>query len=99
MKTGDEIAIDLEPGKTMVLRFLTGSEAHPDGNRTVFFELNGQPREADIRDKSLRSAVPERTKADPAKPGHVGAPIPSTATQWAREFNHQSPQAERLVGV
>jgi pyruvate carboxylase len=97
MKTGDEIAIDLEPGKTMVLRFLTVSEAHPDGNRTVFFELNGQPREVDIRDKSLRSAVAERTKADPAKPGHVGAPIPGMVASVAVELNQQVAKGDRLL--
>src|SRR5260370_7943586 len=97
MKTGDEIAIDLEPGKTMVLRFLTVSEAHPDGNRTVFFELNGQPREVDIRDKSLRSAVAERTKADPAKPGHVGAPIPGMVASVAVEQNQQVAKGDRLL--
>ena len=39
------IAVELEPGKTLVVKFLTVGEPHPDGTRTVFFELNGQPRE------------------------------------------------------
>ena len=45
MKTGDEITVELEPGKIMVVKFLTVGELRPDGQRTVFFELNGQPRE------------------------------------------------------
>ena len=32
-------------GKTLIIKFLTIGEPHPDGTRTVFFELNGQPRE------------------------------------------------------
>ena len=57
MKTGDEIAVELEPGKTLVVKFLTVGEPHPDGYRTVFFELNGQPREVKVRDKSLEVKV------------------------------------------
>jgi pyruvate carboxylase len=97
MKTGDEIAIVLEPGKTLVLRFLTVSEARPDGHRTVFFELNGQPREVDIRDKSLRTAVAERAKADPNKPGHVGAPIPGMVASVTVELNRDVAKGDRLL--
>ena len=32
-----------------MVKLLTVSEAHPDGTRIVFFELNGQPREVKIR--------------------------------------------------
>ena len=44
MKSGEEITVDLEPGKSLVIKFWTISEPNPDGQRTVFFELNGQPR-------------------------------------------------------
>ena len=45
MEHGEEITAEIEPGKTLVIKFLTVGEPHPDGKRTVFFELNGQPRE------------------------------------------------------
>jgi len=89
MQTGDEITVDLEPGKTLVIKFLTVSEGRPDGHRTVFFELNGHPREVDIRDKSLQTSVAERAQADPSKPGHVGAPIPGMVGSIAVELNQQ----------
>jgi pyruvate carboxylase len=97
MQTGEEIAVDLEPGKTLVIKFLTLSEPHPDGRRTVFFELNGQPREVDIRDKVLRTTVAERPKADPGKPGHVGAPIPGMVGAVAVELNQQVAKGDRLL--
>ena len=53
MERGEEIAVELEPGKTLIIKFLTVGEPHPDGTRTVFFELNGQPREVNVRDRSL----------------------------------------------
>src|SRR5205823_15135803 len=97
MKTGEEITIDLEPGKTLVLRFLTVSEPRADGHRTVFFELNGQPREVDIRDRSLRTAVAERAKADPSKPGQVGAPIPGMVGAIAVEVGQSVSKGDRLL--
>ena len=54
MEKGDEIAVELEPGKTLVIKFLTVGEPHPDGTRTVFFELNGQPREVTMRDRAWK---------------------------------------------
>ncbi|HMC60815.1 MAG TPA: pyruvate carboxylase subunit B, partial [Candidatus Solibacter sp.] len=44
MQRGDDIAVELEPGKALAIKFLTVGEPHHDGTRTVFFELNGQPR-------------------------------------------------------
>jgi pyruvate carboxylase len=51
-------------------------EPHADGKRTVFFELNGQPREVEVVDRSLASSVIETPKADPNDPNQVAAPLP-----------------------
>jgi len=75
-----EITVELEAGKVLIIRLLTVGEPRPDGMRTVFFELNGQPREVEIRDKSIKEAAPARRKADPAQPGQVGAPIPGAVS-------------------
>ena len=80
MQSGDEIAVDIEPGKTLVIKFLTISEPNPDGRRTVFFELNGQPREAVVRDESLKEAVPAHPRISPGEPGQVGPPSPGVIT-------------------
>jgi pyruvate carboxylase len=97
MKPGEEIAVDLEPGKTLVVKFLSMSEPHPDGHRTVFFELNGQPREVVVRDRSLRVQTRTQPKADPANPGHVGAPIPGAITTLAVELNQEVKKGDRLL--
>jgi pyruvate carboxylase len=76
---------------------LTVSEPRSDGRRTVFFELNGQPREVDISDKSLRTAVVERAKADPGKPGHVGAPIPGMVASVTVQLNQTVAKGDRLL--
>jgi len=77
----DEVTVDLEPGKTIIIRLLTVDEPRPDGMRSVFFELNGQPREIEVRDKSFKEvAANTRRKANPANIGEVAAPIPGAVT-------------------
>jgi pyruvate carboxylase len=97
MQRGDEIAVELEPGKALVIKFLTVGEPHPEGFRTVFFELNGQPREVNIRDKSLEVKVAAVPKADPARPGEIGAPIPGVASSVAVELNQVVKKGDRLL--
>ena len=71
-----ENLVEIEPGKTLILKLLAVGEPHADGKRTVFFELNGQPREVEVADRSLASTVRETPKADPNDPLQVAAPLP-----------------------
>jgi pyruvate carboxylase len=78
MHSGQEINIDLERGKTLIVRYVTTSDAHEDGTRTVFFELNGQPRPIRVADRSQVAKRPPLRKAEAGNPKHVGAPMPGT---------------------
>ena len=75
-----ECFFDIEPGKRLIVKFLALGEPQPNGTRTVFFELNGQPREVRVRDRSLQAARPAARKASSRDPGHVGAPTPGLVT-------------------
>ncbi len=72
----EELAVDIERGKTLIIRFLAIGEADPDARRSIFFELNGQPREVKVTDRSLAPSGPARRKADEGDPAHVAAPMP-----------------------
>ncbi len=97
MEPGSEITIVIEEGKSLITKFLTISEAHPDGTRTVFFELNGQPREVTVLDKSLKVESSQRAKADPNNPGHVGAPIPGAITSITVALGETVKKGDRLL--
>src|SRR6059036_1947702 len=97
MERGADITVELEPGKTLVIKFLTIGEPLPDGTRTVFFELNGQPREVTIRDRSLQVTEKAKPKADPAQPGQIGAPIPGVVSTVAVQLNQQIKKGDRLL--
>jgi pyruvate carboxylase len=73
---GAEHLVEIEPGKTLIVKLLAVGEPHADGRRTVFFELNGQPREVEVVDRSLASSIREAPMAEPADPNQVAAPLP-----------------------
>ncbi len=78
MEPGQEISIDLERGKTLIVTYVAVSETHDDGTRTVFFELNGQPRSVRIADRSQVARRPPQRKVEPGNARHVGAPMPGS---------------------
>jgi len=80
MEPGQEISISLERGKTLIVLYVATSEAHEDGTRTVFFELNGQPRSVRVPDRNLVAKRPPQRKAEPGNSLHVGAPMPGKIT-------------------
>jgi pyruvate carboxylase len=74
---GDEVAVEIESGKLLIVKFQTVGDPHPDGKRSVFFELNGQPREVTVVDHSIQiDAAAKRPKADPSDPLQIASPMP-----------------------
>ncbi len=76
MEPGEEIAVDIERGRTLIVHYLARSEPDRKGECTVFFELNGQPRTVRVADRSAAVAGAALPKAEEGNPGHVGAPMP-----------------------
>jgi len=97
LKSGEEITIEIEQGKTLIVKFLTSSDPHPDGTRTLFFELNGQPREVNVRDRALRVVERAHPKADPADAGQVPAPTAGVISGIAVQANHAVERGAKLL--
>ena len=97
MQTGEDITIELEPGKIIVVKFLTVGELRPDGHRTVFFELNGQPREVSIRDKAQKVVGAVKEFADPNHRGHIGSPTPGVVTTVVVEQGQSVEEGQKLL--
>lgn len=96
-QTGEEIAVDIEPGKTLIIKFVTVGDPHPDGHRTVFFELNGQPRDVSVVDHSLEPETKQSRKADPSEPGHVGASMPGMVVTVAVQAGDPVIKGQKLL--
>lgn len=81
MQTGSEIFVEIERGKTLVIRCLAVGEVNDKGMKRVFFELNGQPRSIAVPDRLHGAAeAMTRAKADPDDSTHIGAPMPGVVS-------------------
>jgi pyruvate carboxylase len=96
LQPGEEISVDIEPGKTLIIKFLTVGDPHEDGRRLVFFELNGQPREVLVLDRSLAADVRAHPKAEPGNPQHVGAPMPGLVVNVTVAAGEQVAKGQKL---
>ena len=99
LQRGEEAAVEIEPGKTLIIRFLTAGEPQDDGTRTMFFELNGQPREVRVLDKSLSGSVHVRAKADVDNAKHVGAPMPGKISGISIKAGDAVKEGDKLVSI
>ncbi|WP_159721665.1 pyruvate carboxylase [Enterococcus sp. CSURQ0835] len=73
MRLGETIDVQIEKGKILIIRLDEIGEADIEGNRTLFFNLNGQRREIVVKDASIKSAVQTKRKAEPTNREQIGA--------------------------
>ena len=73
---GQEIFVDIEKGKTLVLTYQGRTETNDKGQVRVFFDLNGQPRTITVPDRLKVGEVKVRAKAVLGDGRQIGAPMP-----------------------
>ncbi|MBB5032728.1 pyruvate carboxylase [Prosthecobacter vanneervenii] len=93
----EEIHINLEEGKTLFVRLLNMTEADQNGQQTAIFELNGYPRHTTVTNKALAKNAVTKTKADPADPTQVGAPMPGMVASIAVSVGQKVKEGETLL--
>ncbi len=99
LKPYQEMPIEIEPGKTLVVKYLTTGDRDADGLVTVFFELNGQPREVKVPDRKHGPVKVERPKADPQNNRHVGAPMPGKVSSVSVSLGQAVQKGTRLLAI
>lgn len=97
MRLGEEIGVEIEQGKTLIVKLVSIGEPQADGTRIVYFELNGQPREVVIRDESVKTAVSAKTKADKGNSKHIGASMPGTVVKITVEKGERVQKGDHLM--
>ncbi|MFK5878975.1 MAG: pyruvate carboxylase [Flavobacteriaceae bacterium] len=75
MDIREEIMVDIQPGKTVLVQLLSVSSANEEGMKIVFFKVNGENRSVEVKDKSLGIKKIENTKADAENDNEIGAPL------------------------
>jgi pyruvate carboxylase len=83
MKPGEEISVEIDPGKILEIRCQAKAETDQNGISKMFFELNGQPRVVRVADRRVASSILTRPKAEPGNAEHLGAPMPGAVATVA----------------
>lgn len=78
LRIGEEIEVEIEKGKTLIIKLVSIGEAEHDGTRVIYFEFNGQPREVVIQDLTVEADGTIAVKANPNDPNQIGATMPGT---------------------
>jgi pyruvate carboxylase len=99
MKPGQEIAVELDPGKSLIIKFIAVGEPESEGTRPVFFELNGAPRTVRVPDTSLKASKETRPKADPDTAAHIGAPMPGKVVQVVVGAGEKVARGQKLLSI
>ena len=76
MALGETNKINIEDGKTLVIKYLGLGDSNDDGTRNGQFELNGTRREVAVRDPFASETTRQAKLADPNDPNQIGSSIP-----------------------
>ena len=81
MALGETNKINIEDGKTLVIKYLGLGDRNNDGTINVQFELNGMRREVTVRDPHASEETRQATLADESDPMQVGTSIPGMVSK------------------
>ena len=95
----DEMAVEIDKGKTLVVRLTGRTEANDDGEVKLFFELNGQPRPMRIAKAGLTSSRKAHPKAEEGNAGHVAAPMPGAVATVAVKAGQKVGRGSPLLSI
>lgn len=73
LEQNEEFMVEIDQGKTILVRFLNITEPDPNGKRQVYFKLNGQNRHVEVLDQSIEVNTVQNLKATEAN--DVGSPL------------------------
>lgn len=97
LRLGEEIEVEIEQGKTLIVKLVSISQPQADGTRVVYFELNGQPREVYVKDESVKSTVAAKVKVEKGNPNHIGASMPGTVIKLLVEEGEKVKKGDHLI--
>src|SRR5262245_61990089 len=96
LRVGEEAWIDIEPGKTLIVKLLSIGDIEPDGARVLTFEVNGQSRQLRVADDAAKVSGPKRRRATD-KPGEIGAPMPGRVIDLVTKVGEHVKAGQKLL--
>lgn len=97
LSIGETISVDLEAGKTLIIKLTAISQTDENGDRELRFEFNGQPRTIRVHDKQAQISGLVRRKANKAVPGEVGATLSGSVVKVLVHVGQAVSKGESLL--
>ena len=100
LPSGEELFVDIERGKTLVVINQAIGATDEKGMVTVFFELNGQPRRIKVPDRAHGAAGGAvRRKAEAGNTAHLSAPMPGVISTVAVSAGQDVKAGDVLLSI
>ena len=99
LNEGDELLVDIEKGKTLVVTYQGRAPTNEKGEVRCFFDLNGQPRTITVPDRLKAGDVVVRAKAAAGDPKQVGAPMPGVISTLAVKQGQEVKAGDVLCSI
>ncbi len=95
----EEIAVEIEPGKTLIVKIEGRTPPDDEGQCRLFFELNGQPRLIRIPKAGAVTSTKALKTAEEGNPQHVGSPMPGTVSRIAVTVGQRVNKGDVLLSI
>ena len=95
----EEIAVEIEPGKTLIVKIEGRTPADDEGQCRLFFELNGQPRLIRVPKAGAVASGKTLKTADEGNPNHIASPMPGTVTRVAVKAGQRVGKGDVLLSI
>ncbi|MEX2580275.1 MAG: pyruvate carboxylase [Verrucomicrobiales bacterium] len=98
LSVGEEISVEIDPGKVLFIKLIGIGEANAEGSRSIFYELNGMPRELQVVDRAeAPKHVVTKQKGDRNDPLQAVAPMPGMVTEINAEVGTKVKEGDPIV--
>ncbi|MBR4738146.1 MAG: pyruvate carboxylase [Rhodocyclaceae bacterium] len=95
----NEMSVEIDRGKTLVVRLLGETDAPEEGEAKLFFELNGQSRPMRIARAGAKPAKRAHPKAEEGNPAHIAAPMPGMVATVAVQVGQKVRKGSPLLSI
>ena len=96
---GETTEIEIEHGKTLIVKFVGLGDLHDDGTRTVIYELNGAQRQVTVKDVNATSLVKEVVMADENDPGQIASSLPGAVSSILVEVGDEVEENQTIAMI
>ena len=97
MHIGQSIDLQLGRGKSVIIVLREISEADEAGQRSLFFDINGQSEEVIVYDVNAQVTKAKKIKADPTKAEQMGATMAGSVIEVQVEAGQKVQQGDNLI--